>query len=184
MNQPNNRLHQDTEKKIQDALLSLLEQKEAGDITVREVCHTANINRSTFYRHYIDISDLMDKLERQIQSGIVRQWTAEENTDEPITQTTLCHLLTYILEQRTFYRAYLREYPSRNHREEMQQIFDGYLQPLFEEHGIVSRKHMEYYYRFSAAGFLSVLSHWLEQEQPEPPEEIAGILYAMLRTHR
>lgn len=47
--------------------------------------------------------------------------------------------------------------------------------------GVVSRNHMQYYYRFTAAGSLTVITQWLEQETPESPEEIAGILYTMLR---
>ena len=181
MNQPNNRRHQDTVKRIQEAMLTLLDEKDFEHITVQDVCIGAEINRSTFYRHYVDIYDLMGKLEKQIQSGIVQQWTAEKDSDELITQAALQRLLTYILEHRTFYRAYLREYPSRNHRGEMQGIFDGYLQPLFENYGVLSRNHMQYYYRFTAAGFLSVIAQWLEQDTPESPEEIARILYAMLR---
>ena len=181
MNQPNNKRHQDTVKRIQDAMLALLDEKDFERITVQDVCTHAEINRSTFYRHYLDIYDLMEKLERKIQSGIVQQWTAEKDSNELITQAALQRLLTYILEHRTFYRAYLREYPSRNHREEMQKIFDGYLQPLFETYGVVGRNHMQYYYHFASAGFLTVIAQWLEQDTPESPEEIAGILYAMLR---
>lgn len=184
MNQPNNRRHQDTVKRIQEAMLTLLDEKEFERITVQDVCTLAEINRSTFYRHYVDIYDLMGKLEKQIQSGIVQQWAAEKGSEEPVTQAALQRLLTYILAHRTFYRAYLREYPSRNHREEMQRIFDGYLQPLFENYGVVSRNRMQYYYRFAAAGFLSVIAQWLNQEMPESPEEIARILYAMLRVPR
>ena len=47
---------------IQTAFLELLQQKPVSKITVREICDKAEINRSTFYKHYQDCYDLMDKL--------------------------------------------------------------------------------------------------------------------------
>lgn len=52
-----------TQKVIKDAFLSLLQEKPAGKITVTEVCDKAEINRGTFYKHYQDCYDLMDKLQ-------------------------------------------------------------------------------------------------------------------------
>lgn len=183
MNQPNNKRHQDTAKRIQDAMLALLEEKNSDRITVQDVCNASGINRSTFYRHYMDIPDLMAKLEKSIQSGIIERWGAvpDKNSTELITQKALGRLLSYIREHREFYLAYLGDYPSRSHTEEMQHLFDSYLRPLFENYGIENQSHMIYYSRYTAAGCLSVISSWLEKDEPESPEEIAGILYAMLK---
>ena len=41
------------------ALLSLLEKKSFEYITIREICETAEVNRSTFYLHYENTSDLL-----------------------------------------------------------------------------------------------------------------------------
>lgn len=47
---------------IQSAFLELLWQKPVEKITVRELCDRAEINRSTFYKHYRDCYDLLDKM--------------------------------------------------------------------------------------------------------------------------
>lgn len=47
---------------IQTTFLELLQQKPLSKITVREICDKAEINRSTFYKHYQDCYDLLDKL--------------------------------------------------------------------------------------------------------------------------
>ena len=47
---------------IQTAFLELLQQKPVNKITVREICEKAEINRSTFYKHYLDCYDLLDNL--------------------------------------------------------------------------------------------------------------------------
>ena len=47
---------------IQTAFLELLRRKPVSKITVREICDKAEINRSTFYKHYRDCYDLLDHL--------------------------------------------------------------------------------------------------------------------------
>ena len=54
-----------TQKIIKETLLELLEEKEINKITVLELCKKADINRATFYRYYIDIYDLLNKLENE-----------------------------------------------------------------------------------------------------------------------
>ena len=48
---------------IEDTFLSLLEKKDISSITVTELCEKADINRATFYRYYIDIYDLLKKIQ-------------------------------------------------------------------------------------------------------------------------
>ena len=49
-----------TRTAIHQALASLLSEKEPRDITIRELCERADINKSTFYLHFHDIYDCTD----------------------------------------------------------------------------------------------------------------------------
>ncbi len=55
-----------TKMVICDALLTLMEQKPFGKISVTEVCKKADINRGTFYLHYLDLEDVLDQLLQEI----------------------------------------------------------------------------------------------------------------------
>ena len=70
MNTANNQLHQETERRLRQELLGFLELEQ--EPTVGQLCKAAQINRSTFYRHYRDIPDLMEKTEKEIQKGLFR----------------------------------------------------------------------------------------------------------------
>lgn len=48
---------------IKKSFCTLLREKPLEKITVRELCEKAEINRSTFYKHYLDCYDLLDKIE-------------------------------------------------------------------------------------------------------------------------
>ena len=55
-----------TRKKIQDAFLLLASKASISGITVNRICEIAGIHRSTFYRHYDDIYDLLSEMEREL----------------------------------------------------------------------------------------------------------------------
>ena len=52
-----------TKKIIKETFLNLLEEKELNKITVSEICRISDINRATFYRYYLDVFDLFDKIQ-------------------------------------------------------------------------------------------------------------------------
>ena len=49
-----------TAKLAQDELL--IREKPVAKITVSEICAKAEINRGTFYRYYLDVYDLAEKM--------------------------------------------------------------------------------------------------------------------------
>ena len=48
-----------TEGKIKDAVVQLIREKGLVNITVSDIVSQAKINRTTFYRHYLDKHDLI-----------------------------------------------------------------------------------------------------------------------------
>ena len=59
-----------TKAAIKDAFMHLRANKGLEKITVKELCETADINKSTFYVHYKDIYDLSNQLTSDIISKI------------------------------------------------------------------------------------------------------------------
>lgn len=70
MKKSNDRRIRYTRYALQNALIACMQQKPFNRITVREICETADINRSTFYMHYKDIYELLDEIEEQVYQEI------------------------------------------------------------------------------------------------------------------
>src|SRR5690348_3590113 len=51
-----------TRKMLRDALVELLEEMDIEKISVNRLTQRATINRVTFYLHYRDISDMLEKM--------------------------------------------------------------------------------------------------------------------------
>lgn len=64
-----------TKMVIKQSFLSLLSQKNINNISVKEICDSSEINRSTFYNHYKDAYDLLEQIQNemcdQIQSALI-----------------------------------------------------------------------------------------------------------------
>ena len=52
-----------TKTQLKAGLAGLLKEKGINEITVTELTEQVDINRSTFYLHYRDIYDMMEKIE-------------------------------------------------------------------------------------------------------------------------
>ena len=55
-----------TKRMMKEALIDLMDQKPLEKITVTEICKSADVNRSTFYAYYEDISALMLEIEDEV----------------------------------------------------------------------------------------------------------------------
>lgn len=61
-----------TKKNILNAFITLRSKKPIEKITIRELSELANINKTTFYRHYKDIYDLSDYVENAFISDVIQ----------------------------------------------------------------------------------------------------------------
>ena len=76
---------------IKNTFLSLLSHKKIKDITVKELCSFANINRGTFYAHYTDIYDLLSKIENELLENFkLKLQPLSNSTKENIISIDVC----------------------------------------------------------------------------------------------
>lgn len=57
-----------TRKMLQDALIALTVEKGFAAVTVRDITERAMVNRSTFYRHYLDKFDLLEQYSDEVNA--------------------------------------------------------------------------------------------------------------------
>lgn len=67
-----------TENAIRDAFFELRKKMPLEKIRINELCKMAQINKSTFYRHYIDVFDLSNALEMQLIENVTSQFVVAD----------------------------------------------------------------------------------------------------------
>lgn len=55
-----------TQNKIIESFISLFRDMDISAITIKKICDEAGIHRSTFYHYYLDVYDLLEKLEDDV----------------------------------------------------------------------------------------------------------------------
>lgn len=104
MKKSNDRRIRYTRYALQNALIACMQQKPFNRITVREICETADINRSTFYMHYKDIYELLDEIEEQVYQEIDAIFSKESPSVHNMEQ-----LLDYVQTHKTLLECLLQQ---------------------------------------------------------------------------
>lgn len=91
----------ETKKKVHEALIELLKQKNIDKIFVSEICSYAQINRTTFYNHYGSQYDVIYEIvENYIDNtALLMKRSISEGSD---FATSLLYALRYIEEHKEF----------------------------------------------------------------------------------
>lgn len=77
-----------TRKFIFDSFIELLEKKEFNSIKISDITTGAMINRATFYRHFLDKYDLLEKvIKEDLLENVLMELTNTEEFDEEMLRS-------------------------------------------------------------------------------------------------
>ncbi|MBI0580438.1 TetR/AcrR family transcriptional regulator [Neobacillus cucumis] len=99
-----------TRQLIKEALIDLLQEVDINKITVNRIAERATINRVTFYLHYKDIPDMLEKMAQEMAEdieSIMGSTKGDQNSDKNIDFFKLETLLEYIAKNDKFYKVVL-----------------------------------------------------------------------------
>ena len=160
-----------TKMVITQSFIKLLGTKSVNRITVKEICEAAELNRATFYKHYLDVYDLLDKMEAQFLEELFSVLRSRENT-------TVKDLLTFIMvnfkaEEET-YKALCStngdpSFPAKI----FEACHDITLAESILDGKNLSAAQKEWAYRFAANGCNGILNQWIVGGMKEPISEVA-----------
>ncbi len=182
-----------TSVKMCEAFLSLLDKKEFEYITVKEICHTAGVNRSTFYLHYETVSDLlqesMDYINNKFNSYFKDAELDVKNimslpVEELylITPQYLMPWLAFIKENKTLFRTFLKRYNTLKITVAYREIFNNVISPIMDRFGI-RREDQEYNFIFYVEGIIGIVKQWVREGCERAAEDIAEIIMSCVRSH-
>lgn len=180
MNVKNNRLNRETDEKIIRTVYLMMtkEHRPIGKITVREICEKADIHRSTFYAHYEDVYDLVERVERSMSRQLTE--TFFRKLDEGAhARECFAELFSFIKEHREFYLYYLSESRKSGVLElAWDMIRDRYsgtdVGP--KSFGAGSMEDMEYHGAFFLIGMTAVVRMWLKDGCKKEPAELYDLI--------
>ncbi len=167
-----------TRRALCDALAELLTDHELHKVTVQQIADKADVNRVTFYKHYLDVYDLYDKIESEclVDFGML-MLELEQQPDSEI----FSNLVGYISEHRKIFRMICSPNATGQLRSKLSKLLEGvFLKIQSEKHGLtITDQRLSYLCCYHAQGCLSVISRWVLNDFQEPEDFIIRSLTAL-----
>lgn len=156
---------------VREALFELLKEKHLPQITVKEICEKAQINRATFYRNYSDIYDLFEQCEKELTEKAFASGGIEESRYS---------LLEIIYKNQDFYREFFDSgLESRFVRSAVKKISQE-MKTLLKKRGTLDERTFEISYQYNYYGALGVIREWLNGGCRQEPRKFGDILYKIV----
>lgn len=176
-----------TSIRFNKALLALLETKSFEYITISEVCAEAGVNRSTFYLHYDNTSDLLQETISyvlgsfsayfDVDSDAVKSKFVDRELKELIyiNEEYLHPYLSFIKENQRIFSAVLFHQQTFDTNAVFQRLFDNVFAPILDRFRY-PKDEQHYVMMFYLNGITAVVMQWLKDGCSKSIEEISQII--------
>ncbi len=173
-------------KMMQAALIELtVERKGFGDITVRDITERAMVNRSTFYRHYLDKCDLVQQHMNEVyavneQDGRVI-FGGQDKQSLRRAPAGLVNFLRHVQNYAEFYRIMLGSQGDAGFANDFREHFEKRFQQMTQgQTDDEFAQPLGMRMKFLSHGVIGAIVWWLESGQPCSPEELAASISEMV----
>jgi len=165
-----------TKKVLSETLITLLKNKVITDISVVEVCRVADVNRTTFYKYFLDIPDLLSNIENDFMEKLRRMLESiPKNQINQSVPVTIENIFVFIKTNQFYIEVLMSEKGNVNFQRKLIELIYRYVgisnEPSLSESGIK--------YVYVIQGSLAIIQLWIKNNFDAPPQKLASILYEM-----
>lgn len=176
-----------TARKMNEALISLLETKDFQYITIKEICDKAEVNRSTFYLHYDNISELLNETIAYKLSALNEKFIDTEMIDSReidtcpkekllfITPKYLIPYLEFVKENKAIFTVAVTQPSVIKVNETFNERYTKYFAPIMKRFGL-SEEESRYKMSFYLNGMFAVIIDWIKKDCKDDIDFMAKLL--------
>lgn len=165
---------------IHQSFLQLLQEKPVSKITVKEICERSEINRATFYKHYQDPFDLLEKIEEEWLTHLQNALSQKKYRDIKVLYTDV---LTQLKKNHEQYKTIASSngdsgFSGRIFKACYEQAF-----PLTAQHfSHLSQARQNMLYYFISQGCSGAMQCWVENGMQESAGDVASFIEEIILT--
>ena len=175
--EPVDRRVRKTRRQLRECLITLLKEKKVQDITVRELTDMADLNRGTFYLHYKDVFDLLEKTEAELQEDfnqLVCKHDAVDLKQRPSVIFNEIYSLVY--DNADLIEILLGENGDLNFVNRLKQLIrEKCLKDWMEVVRSGNAAAFDAFFSFIVSGCIGLVQYWLQTGLKETPEQMAKL---------
>ena len=164
-----------TKKLLKNSLTEMLQTRSIYQVSIRELCERAGINRSTFYKHYGSQFDLLAEMEQDLVVNIEQTLASLDAYDK----NALEQIIVYLEQNIDFVRLLIN---SNVDPEFPEKLFS--LDPIRRIMGSLKTDmaddEYDYFCCFLLYGSYEVIHRWINKENREKPARIAALIIRLI----
>lgn len=181
-----------TKKLIQDSFMTILAKKSFDTITIGDITKQAQINRGTFYLHYVDKYDLLDRIESQLFEELGKHvdelqasYNAESFTEEQAYVASM--LFSFIEKHAHMLQVFLGSHGRNGFHIRFRDAFAEKVRANLE-----TNRHfqevldvpLDYFLSFITAAFLGLIEQWIQNGLDKTPSEMTALYIEIIQAIR
>ncbi len=164
---------------IQQNFIEMLQQMPFEQITVKELCEKADINRATFYRYYADLYALKEEVSNELFDLMFTKVVQKGMASPGDTRSTILEYaleaLTVVQEHHVLCRVLICDDGNNAFAYRLSDAFTKLFNES-EREQFVRVQQAELLVHFMASGVIGVLRNWLNTGCAVDREEVARII--------
>ncbi|MGK9253774.1 TetR/AcrR family transcriptional regulator [Paenibacillus humicus] len=176
-----------TKQLLYEALMDLVREKGAENVTVTDIASRANINRGTFYLHYRDVPDMLQQLKDDVFSRIrakvekldIKEAWAYADRDEAYPQGVI--VFDELAKHADFLRTMVGAQGDMSYALRFRELFTAH---IYEKVKYVpegkSIMPPDYFVAYVTSANFGFLMHWIESGMNLTSEEMARIMIRLM----
>lgn len=175
-----------TRRRLRQALLDLIREKEYNDITITDLTERADMRRATFYMHYATVHELLMDALQDLFDEFVQQMEATQTYHPFYVDAERPHIepvFDYVADHVDLYRPLLTGQAGLLVQQYVRQYLAAIKQRDLAQAGIaLDDMPVDLLVNFIAGAEVSMLVWWLQHDMPYSPAQVAQQLQRLLMT--
>lgn len=165
---------------LKNSLLQLLKEKQFSSITVKEICELADINRSTFYAHYSDQYELLEKIEEEIIDDMNLYLSSYDfNEKDEVLQMTE-KIVEYLSTKKDEVHILLNASGDSSFQLKVMEVAKAFITKQWMEFEHMDKELSNYLSTFIISGSVQVMKLWLNDGMKKTPKEMAVLITSLI----
>ena len=162
---------------LKNALMQLLEKKSIDKISIYELCDTAQLNRTTFYKYYGSQYDLLTDIENDCFHKLEEILSGNSSDSEDC----LCRMLEALLDDEEHFKVLINSLPDKDFSTKLFDLPTIRKQLDMAIPETFTKEERNELCLFFYQGGYAVIREWLNRENRQPPKKMAVFLNGVIR---
>lgn len=163
-----------TKRMLKEGLIRLLKKKPLDKISITELCREAEINRTTFYRHYELPKDVLIEMKSDFFEDAVKSF------QQPMTTNDIEKFFAYLYEHSELVKLFFQNTSDEDWANIFIRIFSSFPDKMPKAFRNIDENSAKLLSTYLAGGAFFLVRQWIIEDIPMPPKDVAAIALNVL----